>query len=220
MVVTNIETVMKKGEGFEKLWKIPQFTSRLVSVVWDEAHCISKWGSFRPEYKEAGRLRYLLPKGLPFVITSATLPPLVLSDVMDILQVSKPAYTIHRSNDRVNVHIVVRRMKHAQNSYKDLAFLIPEGWTPRDPLPLGKFLIFFDSKAESVAAAEYLRGRLAIGDRHLIKWFNADMSSQYRVDEADALKEGQIWGLACTDSFGMVSFRMLLMSELTRETGS
>jgi ATP-dependent DNA helicase RecQ len=60
----------------------------MISVIFDEAHhdCISAWGTFRPEYKEVGRLRYILPKNIPIMITSATLPPLVFNNVKEILQ--------------------------------------------------------------------------------------------------------------------------------------
>ncbi|KAJ7501820.1 P-loop containing nucleoside triphosphate hydrolase protein, partial [Mycena galericulata] len=68
VVVTNVETLMQQDGGFSKLWKKAEFTRRLISIVWDEAHCISKWAGFRPEYKEVGRLRYLIPRDIPFVL--------------------------------------------------------------------------------------------------------------------------------------------------------
>jgi superfamily II DNA helicase RecQ len=51
VIVTNIETFSKVGSGFDKLWKINVFTSHVVSIIWDEGHCVSKWGDFRPAYK-------------------------------------------------------------------------------------------------------------------------------------------------------------------------
>ncbi|KAJ7017638.1 hypothetical protein C8F04DRAFT_978925, partial [Mycena alexandri] len=205
VVVTNVETLMQQDGGFEKLWKKPDFTSRLISLVWDEGHCVSKWAGFRPEYKEVNRLRYLIPRTIPFVIVSATLPPAVLSDVMTVLQVLPNKCTvIRRSNDRPNIHIVVREMQYAMNSFKDLAFLIREGWKPGDPPPL-KFLIFFDSIADSIEAAKFLRGRLPLEYRHKIKWFNSEMSTEFKDIESESLKTSKIWGLSCTDSFGMVT---------------
>ncbi|KAJ7767609.1 P-loop containing nucleoside triphosphate hydrolase protein [Mycena metata] len=53
VVVTNVETLMQQDGGFEKLWKKPDFTSRLISLVWDEGHCVSKWAGFRPEYSHS-----------------------------------------------------------------------------------------------------------------------------------------------------------------------
>jgi ATP-dependent DNA helicase RecQ len=195
---------MQQDGGFDQLWKKPLFTSRLISIVWDEGHCVSKWAGFRPEYKEVGRLRFLIPRSIPFVIVSATLPPAVLSDVMHTLQVLPDQVTIiRRSNDRPNIHLVVREMKYSMSSFKDLAFLIKENWQPGDPVP-PKFLIFFDSIADAVEAAKFLRGRLPLEYRHKIKWFNSEMSSEFKETESEALKSGKIWGLCCTDSFGMV----------------
>ncbi|KAJ7179864.1 P-loop containing nucleoside triphosphate hydrolase protein [Mycena crocata] len=203
VVVTNVEMLMQQDGGFEKLWKKPDFTSRLISLVWDEGHCASTWAAFWPEYRQVSRLRYLIPRDIPFVIVSATLPPAVLSDVMKNLQVSVDKCTIiRRSNDRPNIHLVVREMKYPMGSFKDLDFLIPENWKPGDPLPK-KFLIFFDSIADSIEAAKYLRSRLPPEHRHKIKWFNSEMSSEFKDIESEALKTGKIWGLCCTDSFGM-----------------
>lgn len=118
---------MKDGGGFEALWKNEAFTSRIISIVWDEAHCISYWGDFRPEYKDAKRLRYLLPRHIPFYLASATLPPLVHRDVMDTLQINPSRHiTIHLSNDRSNIAISVRKMQFAISSYEDLLFLLPK----------------------------------------------------------------------------------------------
>ncbi|KAF8185802.1 P-loop containing nucleoside triphosphate hydrolase protein [Mycena galopus ATCC 62051] len=186
VVVTNVETLMQSDGGFEKLWNKPDFTSRLISLVWDKGHCASTWAAFRPEYKQVTRLRYLIPRDIPFVIVSATLPPAVLSDVMKNLQVSLNKCTIiHRSNDRPNIHLVVREMKYAMNGYKDLVFLFPDDWKP------------------SIEAAKFLRARLPPEHWHKIKWFNSEMSTEFKDVESDALKSGQIWGLCCTDSFGM-----------------
>jgi superfamily II DNA helicase RecQ len=101
------------------------------------------------------RLHYLLPKNIPFYVTSATLPPLVLYDVMDILHIRHDnVHTMQRSNDRPNVHLIVQQMVHPAKSFLDLAFLIPDnlppGWKPPN------FLAFFDSITESIAAAKFL----------------------------------------------------------------
>jgi superfamily II DNA helicase RecQ len=193
---------MKQDGGFEKLLK-KTFTSKLVSVVWDEAHCVSKWGGFRPDYKSANQLRYLIPHSIPFLLTSATLPPLVLYDTLEILQAHPSRTTIlQRSNDRPNIHIVVRKMKYPLNSFHDLDFLIPDNWQPGIPLP--KFLVFFDNISDSVEAAKYLRSRLPVNFQDKIKWFNSDMSPEFRGDETTNLKAGNTYGLFCTDSFGMV----------------
>jgi hypothetical protein len=122
---------------------------------------------------------------------------------MKILQIRKDnAYVIERSNDRANVSICVREMLHPANSYLDLAFLIPEHPPPGWRCP--KFLIFFDDIAESIVVANFLRKRLPPELRDKIVWFNADMSAEFCEVESMKLKAGDVWGLCCTDSFGMV----------------
>ncbi|KAI0310478.1 P-loop containing nucleoside triphosphate hydrolase protein, partial [Amylostereum chailletii] len=124
-IVVSPEELMKDGGEFESLLKKDTFTSRIISLVWDEAHCVSTWGDFRPEYKDARRLRYLLPPTIPFYLTSATLPSLILKDVHDILQIRPSQHVlIHRSNDRPNVSLSVCKMQHSLTSYDDLAFLV------------------------------------------------------------------------------------------------
>jgi superfamily II DNA helicase RecQ len=113
VIVTNIETLMKPGGGFKNLWNNKTFTSKVISIVWDKAQSVSKWGTFHPEYKIASSLRHLLPKDIPFYITSVTLPPDVLKDVMSTLSMCEGKTKIFtRSNDRSNIFITVCKMKY------------------------------------------------------------------------------------------------------------
>ncbi|EPQ50051.1 P-loop containing nucleoside triphosphate hydrolase protein [Gloeophyllum trabeum ATCC 11539] len=191
---------------FDRLWKNETFTSRIISMVWDEAHCVSTWGDFREQYKESHRLRYIIPQTIPFYLPSATLPEIVLKDVMSILQIRQDKLCIiQRPNDRPNIRIAVSKMKHPANSFRDLDFLIPNSQPPEEPHK--KFLVFFDSIAESLKATKYLQARLSEvhGRDHVgkVAWFNSDMSDSYRRDYAKELRMGEVWGLICTDSFGM-----------------
>ena len=137
----------------------------------------STWGDFRPEYKEARRLRHIIPRSIPFFLTSATLPTAILNDVMDILQIHPVRHIIfHRSNDRPNVYLSVRKIQHALQSYEDLAFLVDSVTQDNPP---DKFLVFFNNISDSVKAAKFLRKRLPRALRHKIQWYNADMSEEF-----------------------------------------
>ena len=208
---------MKEGGGFEKLFRKKHFTSRLISVIIDEAHCVKLWGSFRKQYQELGRLRYLLPDSVHFAIVSATLPATILPDVLSRLGVSQDKlHTIRLSNDRSNIALVIRKMKYSANSYMDLDFLVQN--TVSDSLAdtnsassnsqlqryHKKFVIFFDDKNEATAAGNYLRSRLPLDQRHRIIWFMSDMSREFKDDGVEGLADGKIWGICSTDSFGMV----------------
>ncbi|KAL1751931.1 P-loop containing nucleoside triphosphate hydrolase protein [Schizophyllum commune] len=150
VVVTNIEIAGRPQGEFEKLWRDRKWSSKLICVVWDEAHCVCKWADFRPEYKDAGRIRRIVPDHIPFFLTSATLPKAVLLDVYRnlVLQASN-VNVIHRSNDRPNIHLVVRRMQHALGSFRDLDFIIPT-----DGRPPPTFVIFFNDIRQSFRRAE------------------------------------------------------------------
>jgi superfamily II DNA helicase RecQ len=203
VVMTNVEVLMKPDGGMEKLLTDPVFTRKLLGITFDEAHCISKWGGFRPEYRQVSQLRYTLPQHVRFFLVTATCPKVVRDDIFDLLRIRKEQlFTMHRSNDRPNIRLTVRKMIHPANSFLDLAFLIPEPlpeeWRPP------KVLIFFDNIGESLRAAKFLRRRLPLEKRALIRWFNSEMSAEYRQDGCEDLKTGRAWGFVATDSFGMV----------------
>jgi superfamily II DNA helicase RecQ len=195
---------MKPGGPFERIFKEKSFTDHLISTNFDEAHCISTWGEFRLEYKQMGRLRYLLPKGITIVLTSATLPDQVFKDVLKILDIWMEDILVFRcSNDRPNIHLTIQQINNPLASFADLKFLLRE-WKIGDPPP-PKFLVFFDDIQESIKACQYLKSHLPQEYRHKVNWFNSDMSDTYKEDESQRLLEGNSWGMCTTDSFGMVS---------------
>ncbi|EPQ53958.1 P-loop containing nucleoside triphosphate hydrolase protein, partial [Gloeophyllum trabeum ATCC 11539] len=203
VVVVNPEIIMDQNGHFEKLWRKPEFTSKLLYVVFDEAHCVSEWSSFRSQYKHIGSIRYMIPDTVPFLVASATLAAPVLADVVEILQlrISHIDYIL-RSNDRQDIHLTVRRMLHPACSFNDLNFLIPDEFKDGGAPP-PKFLVFFDSIKEAEDAVKHLRNRLPGGVRGKIKYFHSVMTPHYRTAEYEALRDDQIWGLCVTDSFGM-----------------
>ena len=194
---------MKTGDGgFSGLFKLPGFSSRVVATILDEGHCIAEWSSFRPEYKEIGRLKSILPNSI-FLITSATLPSYVIEDILDILNISPDdLLTLRRSNDRSNVAIVVREIRSSLTSFDDLGFLVNE-WALGGPPP-PKFLILFDNIKESVEACRNLRLRLPLEDRDKIQWHNSNMSSGFRSGALEEFNMGDIIGFCATDTLGMV----------------
>ncbi|KAL6297986.1 P-loop containing nucleoside triphosphate hydrolase protein [Sparassis latifolia] len=201
-VVVSPEQVLKPGGGFERLWKNANLMSNVLSIVWDEGHCVGAWGSFRPEYAEAGCLRHIITGDVPYLIASATLPTHVHNDVMGTLQVRHEAtHVMHRANDHSNIYLSVQKIEHPLATFNDLAFLIPEGWKPGDLL--SKSLVFFDNIEESIRAAEALRARLPIEHQNKIVWFNSNMTPEFREITTSNLKEGTLYGLYCTYSFGM-----------------
>jgi ATP-dependent DNA helicase RecQ len=68
------------------------------ALVIDEAHCISEWGhDFRPEYRQLGELRALLPE-VPILALTATATPGVRTDISSHLNLTDPAVFIASFN--------------------------------------------------------------------------------------------------------------------------
>ncbi|KAI0674174.1 P-loop containing nucleoside triphosphate hydrolase protein [Trametes maxima] len=201
VVVVNPEEAFKLKGGFAKLWRNKEFVSRLIAIVWDEAHCVKYWASFRKDYGDAGRLRNIL-SSVPYLMPSATLPEQVLSSVVETLHVQKSRLVIHRrSNDRPNIYLTVRKMQYPASSYRDLDFILPADWKPGHRIP--KFLVFFDNIEESIQAADVLRRRLPSVSRYQVLCFNSDTTASLREQVTAEYMSGELWGLYCTDSFGM-----------------
>ena len=146
----------------------------------------------------------MLFRSVKFLLASATLPEPVLSDVLKILDISRAdVHNIHRSNDRSNISIVVRKIKHSLTSFGDLFFLV-DRWAAGGPAP-PKFLVLFDSILECTKAASVLRARLPIPLRNKIKTHHSDMTPDYRSEELEGLATGEVIGFCATETLGMVN---------------
>ncbi len=194
---------MRPGGGFESLFKKKGFADEIISIIINEAHCISQWGSFRPEYRHIGSLRHLQRKPCTMMVTLAMLTSRAISDIKTVLNFREDSLFSQSSIDRPNINLVVRPMLNPRKSFIDLGFLL-RNWKPGNPPP-PKFLVFFDSIPESIEAGLYLHTLLPPEYRDRVKWFNSDMSDRFKAQESLKLANHEIWGLMATDSFGMVS---------------
>lgn len=195
---------MKEDGRFSRLFKCQYILDNIISVVFDEAHCIALWGTFRPEYCEVARLKYRMHKDTPFALVSATLPKLVRNRLCQILHLEEGKFTeIRRTTDRHNIFLTVREMQHAVGSYKDLAFLIPTD-IPRLRPP--KFIIFFNGIHEATSAAKFLWGLAGKENKpeEQIIWYHSNMSEDFKQGEVERLRSGELWGICATDAFGLV----------------
>jgi superfamily II DNA helicase RecQ len=96
--------------------------------VINKAHCMGLWGSsFQTNYGELGVLHGQLLWHVPFVVASATLPNHILDDICTKLCLSANAKMVQMTNTQPNVALSCWSMKHPQDSFADLQFLIPAG---------------------------------------------------------------------------------------------
>lgn len=177
-----------------------------MNFVLDEAHVIKEWGgTFRTDYLKIGPIRYLFPRMIGFHLGSATIGPGLVPELTKNLHLRTDGLSVMRLNtDRSNIYLVVRRMQHPLNSYEDLGFIIKKNLGPGDTPP-PKFLVFFNSRGEAQAGAEYLRARLSPELRDKVKWFHSGMTDGFREKEMHTLIIGESYGECSTDAAGMVS---------------
>ena len=162
---------------FSQLLRSPNFAKYILSIVVDEAHCISEWGeTFRKDYAELGRLRSYVPTHIPFLVTSATMTPAVLLDVQNKLEfVTSNTFIINLGNDRPNITPIIARMAGAASNLTALDFVLDEA---RSGNPLKRTIIFFNSRELAYKGCQHLREFISPGMTHKINFIHALRSTR------------------------------------------
>ena len=174
------------GEGSEQFLAL--LSSLQVSfVAIDEAHCISQWGhDFRPEYRQLGRLRQLLP-GIRLHAYTATATRRVRRDIATQLGLENPAEFVG-SFDRPN--LIYRTLPRATLK-KQLADVLS-----RHKGEAG--IVYCTSRREVDALAAWLTG---IG--HTALPYHAGLSDGERSRHQDAFLSERADIIVATVAFGM-----------------
>lgn len=171
---------------------IPQFSGTIVSLVVDEAHCISAHGhSFRPAYRELGILRETFPNA-PLVALTATANESCADDIIDELSLKNVA-RIRTSANRPNLFYHVRTKGKVAD---DVATMVP--WLR----PLSKngglaFVYCITRKdTQKMATALAKEGIKALS-------YHAGIDTVNRAKIMGGFRTGQTPVLACTIAAGM-----------------
>ncbi|KAH9886956.1 P-loop containing nucleoside triphosphate hydrolase protein [Cubamyces lactineus] len=201
----------------------PAFAKQVLSLIIDEAHCVSHWGAgFRKKYNSLGVIRAFLPRGMPVIAVTATLTARVRRDLHRVLHFPKHGSRfVNVGNDRPNVTIAVRAIQHPQNTYADLNFVIPPEVTRASDIP--KTYLYVDNILTGNEIVDHLSALLAercpsLASQELVRPYNATMCHDYRhramaafrnnpgsiqTDPASTQTDEVIRVLVCTDAAGM-----------------
>jgi hypothetical protein len=185
------------------------FLDNLVAVALDECHVLpAGWGEWRPSYKGIGRLRDLLSKAV-FVALSATLPPDWLRATISEAHLRAPAI-VKQSIRRMNIVTWVVEIEGP--GFTDLAVLVPQGITAPAEIPLT--FLFVDSRAETIAIAEYLRELLPQQFRaqDVIRSYSSTTGALTQARTKELIDSGDCHIVVCTDTLGMgVHFKRTIL---------
>jgi ATP-dependent DNA helicase RecQ len=99
-------------------------TVQLSLIAVDEAHCVSQWGQdFRQSYLQIGPLLESLSRRPPVLALTATATPRVREDIITLLGLKDPTFTI-TTFDRPNLNLGVEKLTKARKTARIAAHVL------------------------------------------------------------------------------------------------
>jgi superfamily II DNA helicase RecQ len=188
------------NSGFAALLREPRWSRSILFIVVDDAHCIKQWGAkFQKHYSSLGALRSFVPRGVPVLATSATMPPDTLEDVRSILEMNaKKSFHLNLGNDRRNVVPLVWPVEGGASNLAALNFVV----CGRDR-PL-RTIIYFNTIRLAMSACNHLRKLLPPSQVDTVDVLHAFRGPHAKKQVAERFRAGEVLVLCATGGVGMV----------------
>lgn len=185
------------SSSFHELWGL---------VVVDEAHCIIQWGvthgihpPFRPAWGKIGEVRALLSKSIPMLATTATLQVEEVPVIERLLYMGPEMYFLNLGNNRLEIFMEMREMKHNMLGMKDLLTLV----VPKSG-PLKSTMVFFDNRELLHRVHDHIEAILPDSLKKAVRVYHALRGVPGKKEVMQQFMQGDIKILLCTDAAGMV----------------
>ena len=96
---------------------------------------------------------------------------------------------------------MVARIESSLKSMQDLDRILDfEGDQPHTP-----FMVFVNGRDEAERLTKHVQSMVPQHLQDKFVWFHSGMSMDFRSAMIEKLREGELWGIFCTDTAGMVS---------------
>ena len=172
---------------------------QVCACIFDEAHCLSKWGAdFRPDYLYVSRFikQFTGNSDLAAIgCFTATAKPDVLEDIEKHFE-EQLGITFERfigTHERTNLHFEVLPCARAEKRHHTQALLEEELGGNH-----GGAVVFVSSRKGAEELADFL-----IGHGWACKHFHAGLEPHEKKDIQDAFKAGELKIIVATNAFGM-----------------
>jgi ATP-dependent DNA helicase RecQ len=162
-------------------------TLKVAQIAIDEAHCISSWGhDFRPEYLMLAGLKEEFPS-VPVIALTATADKLTQKDILEKLNLHKPAIFVSSFN-RANI---TYRVAPKKNSFKQLIAFLNEHKDESG-------IIYCLSRKSTEALAEDLKD-----EGFAAEAYHAGLSNEIKARNQEAFLRDDLKIIVATIAFGM-----------------
>ncbi|KAF8838048.1 P-loop containing nucleoside triphosphate hydrolase protein [Paxillus ammoniavirescens] len=205
LILTSPEMCLQHT-GFCELLSSLKFACHVAAIVVDEAHCITQWGhKFCEQYFKLGSLRAFVPSQVPVLVTSATLPPQVLSEVCSTMHIKiQTSYFINLGIDHPNITWEVRHIAAAKSDLESLRFLLLKRQGSKgEENSFKQSMVFGDDISQLMRMCRWVRENSSPELRNQVAVYHSQLTPRTKKMLLERFQMGEIKVLFTTEAAGM-----------------